>query len=162
MCIKKIEVLITTCLVSLLFLNKQDVAYKRVFIFHNRVFSRKHIFLRHIKNPHFFIKNSEGKIVGYEQEKADQLFNEIKVLCYIFTHQLNHAKVLHVRNTWGNKCNKLIFMSDTVVPDQPDIITLAVENGRMHLREKTRLALKYVYDNYINDYDWFLRADDDK
>lgn len=120
-------------------------------------------FFATLKSRTFSSKTVKSKIVGYEQEKADQLFNEIKVLCYIFTHQLNHeTKVPHVRNTWGKKCNKLIFMSDTVVDDQPDIITLPVENGRMHLRKKTRLALKYVYDNYINDYDWFLRADDDK
>lgn len=120
-------------------------------------------FFATLKSRTFSSRTVKSKRVGYEQEKADQLFNDIKVLCYIFTHQLNHqTKVPHVRNTWGKKCNKLIFMSDTVVPDQPDIITLPVENGRMHLREKTRLALKYVYDNYINDYDWFLRADDDK
>lgn len=53
-------------------------------------------------------------------------------------------------------------MSITVDPDYPDIIALPVENGRPHLWNKTRLSMKYVHDNYINDYDWFMRADDDK
>ena len=100
---------------------------------------------------------------GYEQDMADQLFNKIKILCWVFTHPNNHQlKVPHVRNTWGRKCNKLLFMSITVDPDHPDIIALPIENGRKHLWNKTKLAMKYVHDNYINDYDWFMRADDDK
>lgn len=99
----------------------------------------------------------------YEQDMADKLFSEIKILCWVFTHPDNHQlKVPPVRNTWGKKCNKLLFMSITVDPDYPDIIALPVENGRPHLWNKTRLAMKYVHDNYINDYDWFMRADDDK
>lgn len=53
-------------------------------------------------------------------------------------------------------------MSDESDPDHPDIIKLPIENGRSHLWNKTRLALKYVYENHINDGDWFLHADDDK
>ena len=99
----------------------------------------------------------------YEHELADQLFKEVKILCWVFTHPDNHkTKVPHVRNTWGRRCNKLLFMSVEEVEDQPDIIALPVENGRPHLWNKTQLAMKYVYENYINDYDWFMRADDDK
>jgi glycoprotein-N-acetylgalactosamine 3-beta-galactosyltransferase len=47
-------------------------------------------------------------------------------------------------------------------PLQPDIVALPVENGRSHLWNKTRLAMKYVYENHFKDADWFMRADDDK
>lgn len=94
---------------------------------------------------------------------ADKLFSEIKILCWVLTYPGNHqAKVPHIRNTWGKKCNKLLFMSDTADPDQPDIVALPIETGRAHLWNKTKLSMKYVHDNYINDYDWFVRADDDK
>jgi hypothetical protein len=33
--------------------------------------------------------------------------------------------------------------------------------GRDHLTQKTTLALKYVYEKFINDFDWFVKADDD-
>lgn len=106
---------------------------------------------------------SDKNQVYYEHELADFLFNEVKVLCFVFTHPANHkTKVPHVRQTWGRGCNKLLFMSIENDPDQPDIIALPVENGRKHLRQKTRLAMKYIYENHFDDADWFLRADDDK
>jgi hypothetical protein len=99
----------------------------------------------------------------YETDLADQLFDEVKILCWVFTHPENHkVKVPHVKRVWGTKCNKLLFVSTQTDPDIPEVIALPVENGRGHLWNKTKLTMKYVYDNYINDYDWFMRADDDK
>ncbi|KAG5674688.1 hypothetical protein PVAND_004640 [Polypedilum vanderplanki] len=98
----------------------------------------------------------------YEHELADQLFNEIKILCWVFTHPDNHKKkVPHVMKTWGRKCNKLLFISTKEDESNPNIIALPVENGRSHLWNKTKLTMKYVYENHLNDVDWFMRADDD-
>lgn len=120
-------------------------------------------FKRHKENSFKRLNKMEGLIEKYEQDLADKLFSEVKVLCWVFTHPDNHkTKVPHVRQTWGRRCNKLIFMSVEEVEDEPDIIALPVANGRAHLWNKTKLAMKYVYENYINDYDWFMRADDDK
>jgi hypothetical protein len=99
----------------------------------------------------------------YEEELADKLFNEIRIVCWVFTHPNNHkTKVPEVRKTWGRKCNKLLFMSHEADPDQPDIIALPIEGGRKHLWNKTRLAMNYVYKNHLNDGEWFMRTDDDK
>ena len=99
----------------------------------------------------------------YEAKLADQLYNEVRVLCMVFTHPDNHkTKVPHIIKTWGRKCNKLIFMSTKNDTNIPEIIALDHENGRKNLWKKTRLALEYVYKNHFTDADWFLRADDDK
>lgn len=105
----------------------------------------------------------ELKVNFYEHELADKLFAEVKILCWVFTHPENHyTKVPAVRNTWGRRCNKLLFMSTEEIEGFPDVIALPIEDGREHLWNKTKLAMKYVHDNYLNDYDWFMRADDDK
>lgn len=99
----------------------------------------------------------------YDQELADMLFNEIKILCWIFTHPDNHkTKLPHLKNTWGKKCNKLLFMSIKNDSSIPEIVVIPVENGRDHLWNKTKLTMEYVYKNHLNDADWFMRADDDK
>lgn len=99
----------------------------------------------------------------YESDLAKQLFNNIRVLCWVFTHPTNHKlKVPHVKNTWGKRCNKLLFMSIEKDPNNPDVVAIPIPEGRSHLWNKTRLVMKYVYENHYNDADWFMRADDDK
>ncbi|RWS19609.1 glycoprotein-N-acetylgalactosamine 3-beta-galactosyltransferase 1-like protein, partial [Leptotrombidium deliense] len=72
-------------------------------------------------------------------------------------HQL---KALHVKVTWGKRCNKLLFMSSEEDKSLPTI-KLNVKEGRNNLWAKTRAAFAYVYNNHYNDADWFMKADDD-
>lgn len=80
----------------------------------------------------------------YEQNLADRLFNEVRILCWVFTIPENHkTKAWSVKNTWGKRCNKLIFMS---TEDDPELgaIAMPVEEGRGHLWNKTMNAIRYV------------------
>ena len=116
----------------------------------------------------------------YDVSMSQDLFHEVKILCWVFTHPDNHRnKSVHIKNLWGKRCNKLLFISneeDSVLGS----IALPVPVGREELWNKTLLTYKYVrwawsriflYDSYINfqvhehhldDADWFMRLDDDK
>lgn len=92
---------------------------------------------------------------------SDTLFREVKVLCWVMTNPDNHkTKAWSVRQTWGQRCNKLLFMSTASDGDlQPVVLPFA--EGREQLWNKTREAFKHVYDHYLEEFDWFLKADDD-
>ncbi|CAG9830292.1 unnamed protein product [Diabrotica balteata] len=86
-----------------------------------------------------------------EDEMSDvELVGEVRILCWIMTGPSNHEKkAKHVKATWGKRYENL------------PAIPLNVSEGRNNLWAKTKAAFKYVYDNHINDADWFMKADDD-
>ena len=65
-----------------------------------------------------------------------------------------------MKHTWGSHCDKLIFMS-TEEDKELGAIKLDVEEGRQGLWGKTKLGFKHVYENYFDQFDWFMKADDD-
>ncbi|XP_030372216.1 glycoprotein-N-acetylgalactosamine 3-beta-galactosyltransferase 1 [Scaptodrosophila lebanonensis] len=90
-----------------------------------------------------------------------KLFNETRILCFVLTMPKNHKKkAAKVKATWGRRCNKLLFMS-TVADEALGIVRLDVEEGRENLYLKVKASLEYIYERYLDDYDWFLKADDD-
>lgn len=123
---------------------------------------------------HIFLGSENKNVVGkfkfseasldnslYNETLSDELYKKVRVLCLVMTHPANHRKkALHVKGTWGKRCNKLLFMSsenDLVL----EPVVFEVKESRDHLWEKTKKSFIYVYENHIDDADWFLKADDD-
>ncbi|XP_043661952.1 glycoprotein-N-acetylgalactosamine 3-beta-galactosyltransferase 1-like isoform X2 [Drosophila teissieri] len=92
---------------------------------------------------------------------AARLFNETRVLCMVLTSpKTHHSRAIHIKRTWGGRCNKLIFMSSKA-DRELGAVALNVREGYSNLWPKTRAALQYVYKHHFQKYDWFLKADDD-
>ncbi|EDW77942.1 uncharacterized protein Dwil_GK24754 [Drosophila willistoni] len=92
---------------------------------------------------------------------ADKLKREVRILCWVLTNPKNHKeKALHVKRTWGKRCNILLFMSSEEDEELPTV-KLNVAEGRANLWLKVKEAFKYVYKHHYNDADWFFKADDD-
>ncbi|XP_069184737.1 glycoprotein-N-acetylgalactosamine 3-beta-galactosyltransferase 1-like [Procambarus clarkii] len=96
-----------------------------------------------------------------EEIVALQETQKVRVLCLVLAHPAAHyTKAVHVKATWGARCDKLIFISsknDTKL----GAIDIGVSEGRHKLWAKTRAAFTYVYKNYLSEYDWFYKADVD-
>ncbi|XP_066250492.1 glycoprotein-N-acetylgalactosamine 3-beta-galactosyltransferase 1-like isoform X3 [Euwallacea similis] len=92
---------------------------------------------------------------------ADQLFEDIRIICLVLTKPSDHfIKAIHIKSTWGKRCTKLIFASTQEEPVLP-AIKFNIPEDRAHLWGKTKAALKYIYENYQGQYDWVYKADDD-
>lgn len=96
-----------------------------------------------------------------EEQLASHLYNETRVLCMVLTMPKSHQrKAAKVKRTWGRRCNKLIFISSQE-DKELGAIDMGIAEDRNNLYSKVRAGFKYVYNNFVEDYDWFLKADDD-
>ncbi|XP_022916212.1 glycoprotein-N-acetylgalactosamine 3-beta-galactosyltransferase 1-like isoform X2 [Onthophagus taurus] len=127
-------------------------------------------------DPHSYrdIHAAEGPLIDPGQHSPEEEFHKdeddsvardltkkVPILCWVMTGPDNHEKkARHVKNTWGKRCNKILFMSSESEPGLP-AIGLDVEEGRDNLWAKTKAAFKYIYNFHFNEAEWFLKADDD-
>ncbi|XP_075778441.1 glycoprotein-N-acetylgalactosamine 3-beta-galactosyltransferase 1 isoform X1 [Pelodiscus sinensis] len=92
---------------------------------------------------------------------AEGLYQKVKILCWVMTGPQNlEKKAKHVKATWAQHCNKILFMSSEENKDFP-AVGLETKEGRDQLYWKTIKAFQYVHDHYFDDADWFMKADDD-
>lgn len=114
---------------------------------------------RFIEAPKSVPKLSLGR---HDETLAKFLFNEVKIVCMVMTYPQHHNNTDHyIERTWGKRCNKLVFVSSQPVKGF-DTIVLNFNETRDILWAKTRAGFQYLHEHYINDYDWFMKADDDK
>jgi glycoprotein-N-acetylgalactosamine 3-beta-galactosyltransferase len=89
---------------------------------------------------------------------------EIRIYCFILTTpKYFDTRARAVNLTWAPRCDKFSFISEysNDTKGLPIAPIANLSSGYRHLTQKTTLALHYVYENFLNDYDWFVKADDD-
>ena len=96
-----------------------------------------------------------------------------RVCCLILTSPKNFlTRAKAINETWAPRCDRYFFITEypreTMTSEQINFaqqIPIAPINnikvGYYHLTQKSTLAFLFAYENYFNDYDWFLKADDD-
>ncbi|XP_040281704.1 glycoprotein-N-acetylgalactosamine 3-beta-galactosyltransferase 1-like [Bufo bufo] len=97
----------------------------------------------------------------YNTGESDALSRKVRILCWIMTGPTNLSKkTIHAKNSWARHCNIILYMSSTTDETFPTI-GLDVKEGWDQLYWKTIRAFQYIYKNYLDKADWFLKADDD-
>uniref|UniRef100_A0A183CB47 N-acetylgalactosaminide beta-1,3-galactosyltransferase n=1 Tax=Globodera pallida TaxID=36090 RepID=A0A183CB47_GLOPA len=92
---------------------------------------------------------------------AFELAKKVRVFCWIFTYENFHeSRARHVRATWAQHCTRYLFFSSKDDPTLP-AIDIGMPLGRKYIWRRTRWILKYIYDNFLDDFDWIFRIDDD-
>jgi hypothetical protein len=103
----------------------------------------------HLKIIQFMTSRKVSKLALSDDELYDvsmsqELFHDVKILCWVFTYPGNHeTKSVHIKNLWGKRCNKLLFISneeDALL----GTVALPVAIGREQLWNKTIATYQYV------------------
>lgn len=86
----------------------------------------------------------------------------------LFTGVMTAEKYLTTRakavwETWGKEVpgQLLIFSSENSTSNQIPLVALPGIDDRYPPQKKSFTMLKYMHDNFIDQYEWFMRADDD-
>ena len=87
-----------------------------------------------------------------------------RIYCLITTSpKYFETRATAVNATWAPRCDKFMFISE-YSNDTKGLPIAPIPNitpGYAHLTQKTTLAFHYAYENFINDFDWLVKADDD-
>ncbi|CAF0795775.1 unnamed protein product [Rotaria sordida] len=99
--------------------------------------------------------------------------SSVRVLCLILTSpKYIHTRAKAVHETWAPQCDRHFFITEYFgnnitskqinVTEQIPIAPIKnITAGYDHLTQKSTLAFLFAYENYLNDFDWFVKADDD-
>ena len=95
------------------------------------------------------------------------------VLCAIFTTKQSHqTRMKAIHDTWSKRCDIRIYMTgpksrpwfwqndNNDDPSMP-FVYMNIEDTKEKLTYKHLGTIMHVYKNYMNDFDWFLYANDD-
>ena len=99
-----------------------------------------------------------------EADHASTSRTQPRILCAIYTYSGGTNFTDAVRRTWGKRCDGLLFASDVTNPKTGHThIASPSKRGYTYrsMYQRVRSILAYLYDNYLNKYDYFHVCGDD-
>jgi hypothetical protein len=85
-----------------------------------------------------------------------------RILCGVYTHEGSHDKLADIADTWGWRCDGF-YAASTKTDRSIGAVDLphqeTEEYGNMW--QKTRSMMAFMYDYYLEDFDYFLLCGDD-
>ncbi|XP_045181223.2 glycoprotein-N-acetylgalactosamine 3-beta-galactosyltransferase 1-like isoform X2 [Mercenaria mercenaria] len=96
-----------------------------------------------------------------KQKQMAAAVKKVRLLCLILTMEKDlNTKAAAVNKTWATRCDKHFYVIYST-QKRHDFLNVAVPDDRHKLVFKMRKAYEEVYQKYINDFDFLLKADDD-
>jgi len=106
-----------------------------------------------------FAKDFSKRVIN---RKGIKVMKNTRILCLVATQPKQHkTKALAVKQTWGKRCDILHFVSSEDDPSLPAIGTKCEIDDHPHLWCKIKQGFEYVINEYVGQFDWIYKADDD-
>lgn len=95
---------------------------------------------------------------------AEYMYNTQRVLCIVVSDQREITdNYEYIMNTWGKRCNKIIFFSDeTITLSSVNVAKDASILVFSHADPQTRLRniMKFIYASEKHNFDWLMKVGD--
>ena len=112
--------------------------------------------------------STTGRFVNRNNTCKYNLTQGPRILCTIFTTSGSHnTRMKAIHDTWSSRgCHKRLYMTGPKVAGQADdpsmpFVYMNIVDTKEQLTNKHMGVVIHVYKNYLNDFDWFLYANDD-
>ena len=143
----------------------QNKAFVRMALEPKRVDSTVHN--KTLDNPGTVDTSLDSERLPITKVRPKTISEELVLRKTLFIGVVTAEKLLNTRGkaifeTWGKSAPMITFFSaegesKTTLP----VVSLPGVDDTYPPQKKVYRMLKYMHDNYINEYNWFLRADDD-
>ncbi len=87
-----------------------------------------------------------------------------RILCWVMANPENEQRWKHLKKLYGKNCDKFIIMTSLNRMKQVEGLELHgldVPEGRDFLAERCYKGFQYIYKEFYQDYDFFMRTDED-
>jgi len=96
--------------------------------------------------------------------ETSQEKRNVTLFCAIYTYSARVNHTIAISETWGNKCDGMLYASDHSNIETGHVHIPSNSRAKFGYRgmiQRTRAILAYIYDNFLDDYDYFHLSGDD-